>query len=78
MHVYQIAVYRRYQATACLMDVEADFVYYLRSKFHHCFALQGEQFVQSAAFVSDTFCPPTPGVFRAKVCTTSVLFNSVF
>eukprot|EP00731_Ephydatia_muelleri_P028256 Em0019g1129a len=54
-------VYRRYQTTACLVNVEADFIYYLRSKFHN------ERFVRSGASVGDIFYPPVPGVFRAKM-----------
>lgn len=54
-------VYRHYQTTACLVNVEADLIYYLRSKFYN------ERYVRSGASVSDTFYPVTPGVFRAKM-----------
>ena len=82
-----LAVHRHYRTTACLVNVEADFVYYLRSKFYVSFemlllsspftffSVKDERFVRTAASVSDTFYPSTSGVYRGKV---SSKYNSGF
>lgn len=56
-----IIVYRRYQATGCLVNTQADLVYYSRANYHD------EKFVLTGVSVSDTFYPSTPGIVRAKV-----------